>query len=31
VRHFKDPRFRPLYEALPAHVRDLADKSFALL
>jgi len=31
VRHFKDPRFKPLYHALPARVRDLADKSFALL
>jgi hypothetical protein len=31
VRHFKDPRFRPLYDALPASVRDLADKNFVLL
>jgi hypothetical protein len=31
VRHFKDPRFQPLYDALPARVRTLADKSFALL
>jgi hypothetical protein len=31
VRPFKDPRFKPHYDALPARVRDLADKSFALL
>jgi hypothetical protein len=31
MRHFKDPRFQPLYDALPARVRDLADKNFALL
>jgi hypothetical protein len=31
VRHFKDPRFRPLYDALPTRVRSLADKNFALL
>lgn len=31
MRHFKDPRFQPLYDALPAHVRALADKNFALL
>jgi len=31
MRHIKDPRFLPLYEALPAEVRTLADKSFALL
>ncbi len=31
MRHIKDPRFLPLYEALPAEVRRLADKSFALL
>src|SRR5262245_21458320 len=29
--HFKDPRFKPLYEALPARVRDVADKNFTLL
>jgi hypothetical protein len=31
VRHFKDPRFTPLYNALPASVRDLADKYSAPL
>jgi hypothetical protein len=31
VRHIRDPRFKPLYDALPSHVRDLADKNFALL
>jgi hypothetical protein len=31
VRHFKDPRFTLLYDALPNSVRDLADKNFALL
>ena len=31
MRHFKDPRFKPPYDALPQHVRDIADKNFALL
>ena len=31
MRHFKDPKFKPLYDALPRHVRDMADKNFALL
>jgi hypothetical protein len=31
VRHVKDPRFTPLYDALPVRVRTLADKNFALL
>ena len=31
MRHFKDPKFKPFYDALPPSVRDLADKSFALL
>jgi hypothetical protein len=31
MRHIKDPQFQPLYDALPAEVRALADKSFALL
>ena len=31
MRHIKDPRFQPLYERLPVEIRDLADKSFALL
>ena len=31
MRHFKDPDFRPLYDALPAHVQKTADKNFALL
>lgn len=31
MRHFKDPRFQPLYDALPIEVRKIADKNFALL
>jgi hypothetical protein len=31
MRHFKDPKFRPLYDALPSDVRVLADKTFGLL
>jgi hypothetical protein len=31
MRHFKDPKFKPLYDALPRRARDLADKNFALL
>jgi hypothetical protein len=31
VRHFREPRFKPLYDALPASVQDLADKNFELL
>lgn len=31
MRHFKDPDFQPLYDALPRQVQRLADKSFALL
>ncbi len=31
MRHFKDPKFKPLYDALPPSVRDLANKEFALL
>jgi hypothetical protein len=31
MRHFKDPRFQPLYDALPADVRASADKSFGML
>ena len=31
MRHFKDPRFKPHYDALPIRVQDLADKSFARL
>lgn len=31
MRHIKDPRFQPLYDALPAEVRNLAGKNFALL
>jgi hypothetical protein len=31
VRHIRDPRFKPLYDALPSQVRELADKNFALL
>ena len=31
MRHFKDPRFQPFFDALPKNVRALADKNFALL
>lgn len=31
MRHFKDPRFRPHYDALPEHVREAADRCFDLL
>jgi hypothetical protein len=31
MRHFKDPRFKPLYDALPRRVQTLANKNFALL
>ena len=31
MRHFKDPKFKPLYDALPPRARNLADKNFALL
>lgn len=31
MRHFKDPRFQPHFDALPFGVRTLADKNFALL
>jgi hypothetical protein len=31
MRHIKDPRFQPLFDALPAEVRAAAGKSFALL
>ena len=31
MRHFKDPKVRPHYDALPAEVRALADKNFQLL
>lgn len=31
MRHFKDPDFQPLYDALPRQVQRLADKSFVLL
>ena len=31
MRHFKDPKFMPLYDALPPRVRALANKNFALL
>jgi hypothetical protein len=31
MRHFKDRDFRPLYDALPAPVKKLSDKNFALL
>jgi hypothetical protein len=31
VRHFASPEFWSAYRRLPAPIRDLADKSFALL
>jgi hypothetical protein len=31
MRHIKDPKFQPLFDALPADIRALADKNFALL
>jgi hypothetical protein len=31
LRHFASPRFWKLYEALPAEIRELADKNYALL
>jgi hypothetical protein len=31
LRHLASPRFWALYHALPADVRDLADKNYALL
>lgn len=31
MRHLASPRFWALYNALPADVRDLADKNYALL
>jgi hypothetical protein len=31
MRHFKDPAFRPLFDALPARVQRLAEKNFQLL
>ena len=31
MRHIKDPRFRPLYDASPLDVCELADKSFRQL
>ena len=31
MKHYASPRFWALYEALPADVRDLADKNFLLM
>jgi len=31
LNHYASPRFWALYEALPADIRDLADKNFQLL
>lgn len=31
MKHYASSRFWALYEALPAHVRTVADKNFALL
>jgi hypothetical protein len=31
MRHFKDPKFKPLYDSLPPRVKALVDKNFTLL
>ena len=31
MKHFASPRFWTLYEALPAEIRELADKNYRLL
>jgi hypothetical protein len=31
MRHIKDPKFQPLFDALPADVRAVANRNFALL
>lgn len=31
MRHFKDPRFNPRFDALPPRVKDVANRNFALL
>jgi hypothetical protein len=31
MRHFKDPKFKPLLDALPRRVQDVANRNFALL
>jgi hypothetical protein len=31
MRHFKDPKFKPLFDALPQRVQDVANRNFALL
>jgi hypothetical protein len=31
MRHFKDPKFKPLFDALPRRVQDAASRSFQLL
>jgi hypothetical protein len=31
MRHIKDPKFQPLFDALPADVRAVANRAFALL
>lgn len=31
MRHFKDPKFKPLFDALPPRVQDAANRNFALL
>lgn len=31
MRHFKDPAFQPCFDALPAEVRRIAERNFALL
>ena len=31
MRHFKDAKFKPLFDALPRRVQDVANRNFALL
>jgi len=31
MRHIKDPKFKPLFDTLPADVRAVANRNFALL
>lgn len=31
MRHVRDPAFKPLFDALPQDIQDLAKKNFALL
>jgi len=31
MRHFKDPKFKPPFDALAARVQDVGNRNFALL